>query len=105
MAANLTLGLLFSTLAKSQFQAVQMAFFVMLPSILLSGFMFPYDGMLKLAQWLAELLPLTHFVRLIKGVMLRGASIVELHHEATVLILFTLITLLLAIGRFHKRLD
>jgi len=105
VAANLTLGLLFSTLAKSQFQAVQMAFFVMLPSILLSGFMFPFDGMPKLAQWIAEALPLTHFVRLIRGVMLRGADIPELYPELGILILITLLTLALAILRFRKRLD
>lgn len=105
VAANLTLGLLFSTLAKSQFQAIQMTFFVMLPSILLSGFMFPFDGMPKLAQWIAELLPLTHFVRLIRGVMLRGADLSEMYTELGILILFTLITLILAILRFSKRLD
>ncbi|QYZ64521.1 MAG: ABC transporter [Gammaproteobacteria bacterium (ex Lamellibrachia satsuma)] len=105
VAANLTLGLLFSTLARSQFQAVQMAFFVMLPSILLSGFMFPFDGMPKLAQWIAEVLPLTHFVRLIRGVMLRGASLSELYVELVALSLITLVTLILATWRFSKRLD
>ena len=72
--ANLTLGLLISTKAASQFQAMQMTFFVFLPSILLSGFMFPFAGMPRVIQWIAELLPLTHFLRLIRGVMLRGAS-------------------------------
>ncbi|MFX4601097.1 ABC transporter permease, partial [Acinetobacter baumannii] len=69
--ANLTLGLLISTRAQSQFQAMQMTFFVFLPSILLSGFMFPFAGMPRLAQWIAELLPLTHFLRLIRGIVLR----------------------------------
>ena len=105
VAANLTLGILFSTLAKSQLQALQMAIFVMLPSILLSGFMFPFNAMPQLAQWLAEVLPLTHFVRLIHGVMLRGASLQELWPELLALIIFTAVTLLLAIKRFHKRLD
>ena len=105
VAANLTLGLLFSTLAKSQFQAMQMTFFIMLPSILLSGFMFPFDGMPKAAQWIAEVLPLTHFVRLIRGVMLRAASIPELFPELGILIIFTLIMLVLSVLRFHKHLD
>jgi len=105
VAANLTLGILFSTLAKSQLQALQMAIFVMLPSILLSGFMFPFNAMPQLAQWLAEILPLTHFVRLIHGVMLRGASLQELWPELLALMVFTAVTLLLAIKRFHKRLD
>jgi ABC-2 type transport system permease protein len=71
IVANLSLGLLVSTRAQTQFQAMQMAFFLFLPSILLSGFMFPFDGMPIAAQWIAEILPLTHFVRLIRGVMLR----------------------------------
>ncbi len=74
IAANLTLGLLISTLAQTQFQAMQMTIFFFLPSILLSGFMFPFDGMPRAAQYIAELLPLTHFVRLIRGIMLRGAG-------------------------------
>lgn len=105
VAANLTLGLLFSTLANSQLQALQMAIFIMLPSILLSGFMFPFDGMPQLAQWIAEILPLTHFERLIRGIMLRGASLQELLPELLILIGFTLLTLTLAIKRFRKRLD
>ncbi len=105
VSANLSLGILFSTLAKSQFQALQMAIFVMLPSILLSGFMFPFNAMPTLAQWIAEILPMTHFVRLIRGVMLRGAGLGELLPELLVLMAFTFITLVLAIKRFHKRLD
>ncbi|WP_019557437.1 ABC transporter permease [Thiomicrorhabdus arctica] len=105
IAANLTLGLLFSTLAKTQLQALQMAIFIMLPSILLSGFMFPFSGMPVVAQWIAELLPLTHFERLIRGIMLRGASLSELLPELLALIGFMLITLWLASKRFHKRLD
>src|SRR3546814_10690696 len=71
IVANLTLGLLISTCAQSQFQAMQMTFFVFLPSILLSGFMFPFAGMPRVVQWLAEVLPLTHFMRLIRGIMLQ----------------------------------
>jgi ABC-2 type transport system permease protein len=103
--ANLTLGLLISTKAKSQFQAMQMTFFVFLPSILLSGFMFPFAGMPRVVQWLAEVLPLTHFLRLIRGVMLRGASLWELWPDVLALLAFTLVMMTLAISRFRKRLD
>ena len=103
--ANLTLGLLISTKAKSQFQAMQMTFFVFLPSILLSGFMFPFAGMPRVVQWLAELLPLTHFLRLIRGVMLRGAGLFELWPDVLALVAFTTVMMTLAISRFRKRLD
>ena len=103
--ANLTLGLLISTKAQSQFQAMQMTFFVFLPSILLSGFMFPFAGMPRVAQWIAEVLPLTHFLRLIRGVMLRGAGLWEMWGDVLALAAFTLVMMALAIGRFRKRLD
>ena len=105
IATNLSLGLLISTVASTQFQAMQMAFFVLLPSILLSGFMFPFDGMPELAQNIAEVLPLTHFNRLIRGIMLRGADMMSMWDEMVALIAFMLITLTLAIARFNKRLD
>ena len=105
IVANLTLGLLVSTAAKTQFQAMQMAFFLFLPSILLSGFMFPFDGMPKVAQWIAEVLPLTHFVRLIRGVILRGANLLELWPDVVALLAFTVVVMSLAILRFRKRLD
>jgi len=73
IVANLALGLMISTLVNTPFQAMQMSFFVLLPSILLSGFMFPFAGMPHLAQIIAEALPLTHFIRLIRGVVLRGS--------------------------------
>jgi ABC-2 type transport system permease protein len=103
--ANLTLGLLISTRAQSQFQAMQMMIFVFLPSILLSGFMFPFAGMPKLVQWIAEVLPLTHFLRLIRGVMLRGAGLWEMWGDVLALAAFTLVMMALAIVRFRKRLD
>jgi len=103
--ANLSLGLLISTRARSQFQAMQMTFFVFLPSILLSGFMFPYAGMPEPAQWISEALPLTHFMRLIRGIMLRGADISDLWHDGLALVAFIAIMLTLAIRLFHKRLD
>ena len=103
--ANLSLGLMISTKAQSQFQAMQMTFFVFLPSILLSGFMFPFAGMPKIIQWLAEVLPLTHFLRLVRGIMLRGASLWELWPEMLALIAFTAVMMTAAILRFRKRLD
>ncbi|WP_449467223.1 ABC transporter permease [Stenotrophomonas humi] len=105
IVANLALGLLISTRAQSQFQAMQMTFFVFLPSILLSGFMFPFAGMPRSVQWLAEVLPLTHFLRLIRGVMLRGASLWELWPDALALVVFSAVMMTGAILRFRKRLD
>lgn len=105
VVANLTLGLLISTRAQSQFQAMQMTFFVFLPSILLSGFMFPFAGMPRAIQWFAEILPLTHFLRLIRGIMLRGAGLFELWHEVLALVVFTAVMMTAAILRFRKRLD
>jgi len=96
IAANLTLGLLISTRAQSQ---------LFLPSILLSGFMFPFSGMPRPVQWLAEVLPLTHFLRLIRGVMLRGASLWELWPDVLALLAFTTVMMSAAILRFRKRLD
>ena len=105
IVANLTLGLFVSTLARTQFQAMQMAFFLFLPSILLSGFMFPFDGMPRPAQWIAEALPLTHFMRLIRGVILRGASLADLWPEVVALLGFTAAMMAMATLRFRKRLD
>ncbi len=105
IAANLSLGLLISTQARSQFQAMQMTFFVFLPSILLSGFMFPFAGMPVFAQWIAQVLPLTHFIRLIRGVLLRGASLSELMPSVLALLAFTAVMMSVAILRFRKRLD
>jgi ABC-2 type transport system permease protein len=105
IAANLSLGLLISTVAATQFQAMQMTFFFFLPSILISGFMFPFDGMPAAAQNVAEFLPLTHFNRLIRGIILRGADITSMLDELLALAIFTVVTLTLAILRFSKRLD
>lgn len=103
--ANLALGLMISTKAASQFQAMQMTVFILLPSILLSGFMFPYAGMPVAAQWLAEVLPMTHFLRLIRGVMLRGASLWELWQDVLYLAAFIAVMMSTAVARFSKRLD
>ena len=105
IVANLALGLLISTRAQSQFQAMQMTFFIFLPSILLSGFMFPFAGMPRIVQWIAEVLPLTHFLRLIRGIMLRGASLWELWADVLALLAFTTVMMTAAILRFRKRLD
>ena len=103
--ANLALGLAISTMAQNQFQAMQLTFFILLPSILLSGFMFPFAGMPKPAQWLAEVLPMTHFMRLIRGVVLRGAELSELYGELAILGVFILLAMTFAVRRFTKRLD
>jgi ABC-2 type transport system permease protein len=103
--ASLSLGIFLSTLARSQFQAMQMSFFTFLPQILLSGFMFPYAGMPVAAQWFAEILPLTHFLRLVRGIMLRGASLAELWTSLAALAVFITVMLLIAVSRVHKRLD
>jgi ABC-2 type transport system permease protein len=103
--ASLSLGVFLSTLASSQFQAMQMAFFTFLPQILLSGFMFPFAGMPRPAQWLAEILPMTHFMRLIRGIMLRGAGLFDLWPELAAIAAFCVVVLGIAILRTRKRLD
>ncbi len=105
IAASLALGLLISTLARSQFQAMQMTFFFFLPSILLSGFMFPFDGMPAAARAIAEVLPLTHFVRMVRGIVLRGAGLADMWPDIRALLMFFGIVMTLAVLRFHKRLD
>ncbi|MEO8223297.1 MAG: ABC transporter permease [Gammaproteobacteria bacterium] len=105
IASTLTLGLVNSTLAKTQFQAVQLGIFTLMPSILLSGFMFPFDGMPVPAQWLARLLPLTHFTDLIRGIVLRGATVADMPMQAGALVAFFLVFLGVAVLRFKKRLD
>jgi len=105
IAANLALGLLISTAAKTQFQAMQMMVFILLPSILLSGFMFPFDGMPKFAQYIGEALPNTHFIRLTRGIMLRDASLAELTSDLLYLLGFTAVAMGIAAMRFTKRLD
>jgi ABC-2 type transport system permease protein len=105
ISAVLSMGLLISTVAKSQFQSFQITIFFFLPQILLSGFMFPFVAMPRAARWIAELFPLTHFVRLIRGILLRGAALAELTVDVWPLVAFLALTLGLAIARFRKRLD
>jgi len=101
----LALGLLFSTVARTQFQAFQMAFMSFLPQILLSGFMFPFDGMPGWARAIGEVIPLTHFLRTARGVVLRGAGLPDLWKDLWPLALFGCAALLIATLRFQKRLD
>ncbi len=103
--ANLGLGLIFSTIAPNQMGAMQLFIFFFLPSILLSGFMFPYQAMPIVAQHLAELLPMTHFMRVVRGIILRDVGFSGLQSELTFLAVFFVITLLAAILRFRQRLD
>lgn len=105
IAATLSLGLLISTLAQTQTQAFQMSLFVLLPSILLSGFVFPFEGMPRVVQHIAQVLPLTHFVDLIRGIVLRGASIAELQAPFVKLLAFTALIIGAVTLRFRKRLD
>ncbi len=105
IVANLALGLVISTISQNQFQAMQMTFFLLLPSILMSGFIFPYEGMPKVVQWMAECLPMTHFMRLIRGVILRGADLAELSRELWILGVFIAVSLTFAVARFNKTLD
>ncbi|RMF17135.1 MAG: ABC transporter permease [Gammaproteobacteria bacterium] len=103
--ANLAVGFLFSTLARSQMQAMQMTFFFFLPSILLSGFMFPFRGMPHWAQVIGEVLPLTHFLRIVRGVMLKGADIPVLWSDYGALALFMVLMGSLALLRYRTTLD
>ncbi|MFO0564584.1 MAG: ABC transporter permease [Polyangiaceae bacterium] len=104
IAANLALGLFFSTLAKTQQQAMQMSFFFMLPNILLSGFMFPFEAMPKPAQWLSQALPLTHFLRIVRGITLRGANFQDLASELVAMSFILVILVTVASVRFTKKL-
>lgn len=103
--ANLAVGITFSTLARNQLQAMQMAFFFFLPSILLSGFMFPFRGMPVWAQWLGEVLPLTHFLRIVRGILLKGNGPTLIAPELWPLALFTLVVLTIGIKRYRQTLD
>ncbi|MFC0445930.1 ABC transporter permease [Pseudidiomarina halophila] len=103
--ASLALGLTVSTFAKTQFEAMQLTVFTFLPSILLSGFMFPFEGMPRAAQWIGEVIPLTHFVRLSRGILVRGTEIGALHREIWPLLVFFAVFMVVATLRFKKRLD
>ena len=103
--ALVNLGYVFSTLARTQMQAMQLTFFFFLPSILLSGFMFPFRGMPVWAQWVGEALPLTHFLRMIRAVMLKGADLAAVAQPIAALLGFAIFFALLALSRFRQTLD
>jgi ABC-2 type transport system permease protein len=105
IVANLAVGITFSTIAKNQLQAVQMAFFFFLPSLLLSGYMFPFRGMPVWAQNLGECLPLTHFLRVVRGILLKGNGIAECAPDLWPIALFVTVMLTLAVKRYRQTLD
>jgi ABC-2 type transport system permease protein len=105
IAANLTLGLVISSVCSSQFQATELSFFFFLPSVLLSGFMFPFDSMPQPAQWIGETLPLTHFIRATRGILLRGASLTDHLMEIAAMLIFCLAGFIAATLLFKKKLD
>jgi len=105
IAANLAMGITFSTLAQNQLQAVQMAFFFFLPSILLSGFMFPFRGMPEWAQAIGSCLPLTHFLRIIRGILLKGNGSAEITSEMLPLLTFLAIAMAVGVKRYRQTLD
>jgi ABC-2 type transport system permease protein len=104
IAANLALGLFFSTLAQTQQQAMQMSFFFLLPNILLSGFMFPFEAMPLAAQLLSQLLPLTHFLRIVRGIVLKGSALPDVAIELAWLAAILIVLVILASLRFRKKL-
>lgn len=105
IAANLSVGITFSSIAQNQLQAVQMSFFFFLPSILLSGFMFPFRGMPIWAQWIGSCLPNTHFLRIIRGILLKGNGVVEILPELWPLALFLVIAMTIGVRRYRQTLD
>jgi ABC-2 type transport system permease protein len=105
IAANLAMGITFSTLARNQLQAVQMAFFFFLPSILLSGFMFPFRGMPEWAQWIGSCLPLTHFLRIVRGILLKGSGLFDIAPELWPLLLFLTVAMAVGVKRYRQTVD
>jgi len=105
IVANLAMGITFSTVAKNQLQAMQMAFFFFLPSLLLSGFMFPFRGMPPWAQMLGEVFPLTHFLRIVRGILLKGNEFPGVAGEIWPIALFAAVTLTLGVARYRRTLD
>jgi ABC-2 type transport system permease protein len=105
IATNLSVGYTFSTLAQNQLQAMQMAMMYFLPNMLLSGFLFPFAGMPQWAQWVGEALPLTHFIRIVRAIMLKGASLPVLHFDIAALAVLMLVAMTIAVLRFRRTLD
>jgi ABC-2 type transport system permease protein len=105
ITANLAIGYTFSTLAQNQLQAMQMSLMFFLPNILLSGFMFPFAGMPVWAQWIGEALPLTHYLRIVRAIMLKGASLPDLYFDTAALAGLMLLAMAVAVTRFRRTLD
>ncbi len=103
--ANLAVGYTFSTVAQNQLQAVQMTFLFFLPNILLSGFMFPFRGMPDWAQWIGEILPLTHFLRIVRGIMLKGNGAADMWVDIAGIVAFVAVAAAVALARFRQTLD
>jgi ABC-2 type transport system permease protein len=105
IATNLAVGYTFSTLAQNQLQAVQMAMMFFLPNMLLSGFVFPFLGMPVWAQWFSEWLPLTHYIRIVRSIMLKGSTLADLHYDTLALAGLMLVAMTIAVTRFRRTLD
>ena len=105
IATNLSIGYTFSTVAQNQLQAMQMSIMFFLPNILLSGFLFPFAGMPTWAQWVGEALPLTHYLRIVRAVMLKGSSLSDLHYDAAAMFVLMLVAMTIAVTRFRRTLD
>jgi ABC-2 type transport system permease protein len=105
IATNLSIGYTFSTVAQNQLQAMQMSMMFFLPNILLSGFLFPFAGMPVWAQWIGEALPLTHFLRIVRSIMLKGSSLSDLRYDAVAMFILMLVAMAIAVTRFRRTLD
>jgi ABC-2 type transport system permease protein len=105
IAANLAVGITFSTVARNQLQAMQMSFFFFLPSLLLSGFMFPFRGMPRWAQTIGEIFPLTHFLRVVRGILLKGNGLPDIASQLWPIAFFTVLMLVIAVKRYRRTLD
>ncbi len=105
IGANLSIGYTFSTIAQNQLQAMQMSLMFFLPNILLSGFMFPFAGMPVWAQWIGEALPLTHYIRIVRAIMLKGSTLENLRYDAIALFVLMLVAMTIAVTRFRRTLD
>jgi ABC-2 type transport system permease protein len=105
VGTNLSIGYTFSTLAQNQLQSIQMAMMFFLPNLLLSGFAFPFLGMPIWAQWIGEFLPLTHYIRIVRAIMLKGAGLNDLHVDTLWLAALMMIAMTIAVTRFRRTLD
>jgi ABC-2 type transport system permease protein len=105
IATNLAIGYTFSTLAQNHLQAIQMAMMFFLPNMLMSGFAFPFLGMPQWAQWFSEWLPLTHYIRIVRAIMLKGSTLSDLHYDTLALAALMVVAMIIAVTRFRRTLD